>query len=147
MANPLLRWLLREVPEAAEGLAKRVAAQFAEREVNAATRTSAKDALEAIMRQRPEGLNFAAKPAEASDLAVRKAPAPLSFITPSALAGKELPEITGAGAGPGARQHPPRSYQMRRAVFALKRHPAWLRVPPQPSAVRLVRYIPINPSR
>ena len=72
MANPLLRWLLSEVPEAAEGLAKRVAAQFAEREVNAATRTSAKDALEAIMRQRPEGLDFAAKPARS--LAVPRAP-------------------------------------------------------------------------
>jgi hypothetical protein len=72
VANPLLRWLLREVPEAAEGLAKRVAAQFAEREVNAATRTSAKDALEAVMRRRPEGLDFAAKPARS--LAVAKAP-------------------------------------------------------------------------
>lgn len=73
MANPLLRWLLSEVPEAAEGLAKRVAAQFAEREVTAATRTSAKDALEAIMRQAPEGVDFAVTP-PARSLAVAKAP-------------------------------------------------------------------------
>jgi hypothetical protein len=62
VANALVRWLLSEVPEAAEGLAKRVAAQFTEREATAATRASAKDALEAVMRRRPEGVDFAVTP-------------------------------------------------------------------------------------
>ena len=96
MANPLVRRLLREVPEAAEGLAKRVAAQFAEREATAATRASAKDALEAIMRQAPEGVDFAAKPARSLAVAPSVPPTPVSFI-PSSLAAKELPEITGKG--------------------------------------------------